>query len=272
MNGLAPVVNPPDGAATGGMTALIFHLVVTGVLLPAFVDYVRHKMTAGPTLLRWQPSVSCYYGALRRHGDRPPLDALLVITAGYIALVFVGNPTWQLHVLFALLAVAALMPPLYWVSERGVLILRPRLPWRRELSPWQFRWDEVERVQLEDDGIVVHLGSRWLTGPPHRRLLVSDDPKGLLALVPTLVPNSRRPAEESVPEVASEKSTPEGVSEPAPGSISEATPADKQGEPRPVDALLEEEMKREPSGELHRNAQPGVRSSSVPPPGSDGTE
>ena len=103
MNGLAPVVNPPDGAATGGMTALIFHLVVTGVLLPAFVDYVRHKMTAGPTLLRWQPSVSCYYGALRRHGDRPPLDALLVITAGYIALVFVGNPTWQLHVLFALL-------------------------------------------------------------------------------------------------------------------------------------------------------------------------
>src|SRR5690606_41221372 len=94
VNGLGP---SGPGDAASGMTALIFHLVVTGVLLPALIDYVRHRMTAGRTLLRWQPSVPCYYRALRRHGERPPLDALIVITAGYAALLALGNPVWQLR-------------------------------------------------------------------------------------------------------------------------------------------------------------------------------
>lgn len=281
MNGLDP---SGPGDAASGMTALIFHLVVTGVLLPALIDYVRHRMTAGRTLLRWQPSIPCYYRALRRHGERPPLDALIVITAGYAALLALGKPVWQLHVLFGLLALAALMPPLYWVSERGVLILRPRLPWRRELSPWQFRWDDVGAIELDDDGVVLHVDARWPGGPPHRRILPSDNPAALIALVPTLVPAHRRsshqrsstePAPHCIPYSSPER-VPGPSADPAADGLPETTPdGSTAGETAPVQvpasmdpANTEDDLPTEPAGET----SPRKPGESVPPSGSDRME
>lgn len=176
---MAPALDP-GAAADAAVLGLIVHLVVSAVMVGPLLDMMRFRLAGGRTLLAWQPPWHVYRAALRRHGRRPPLDAAVVVTAGYGALLLVGGAPLPVHLLFALMLVAALMPPLYWVSERGILILRPHVPWRRELSPWHFSWDEVQALSPGEGGVAVKVEPRWPGLPSHVRIIATEDVPPLL--------------------------------------------------------------------------------------------
>lgn len=170
----------PGPGADAAALGLIVHVVVSTVMIGPLLDVLRFRLAGGRTLLAWQPSWRVYRAALRQHGMRLPLDAAVVVTAGYGALLAAGGAPARVHLLFALMLIAALMPPLYWVSERGILILRPHVPWRRELSPWHFSWDEVQALSPGEGWVAVRIRPRWPGLPPHVRIIATEEVPPLL--------------------------------------------------------------------------------------------